>query len=235
MSQKKTLSFMSLVSSIMIAATIIFTGCAMNPLSPSSPSHIATATPIGGLAPYGGKLVINDLLTDNSLGQHWDEYTISTGSCHFSNGSYIDSINASASVGPCIALNTDFSNLAFEVKMAILAGNYGGIYIRRDNTAHTDYEFAVDSNGFYILSVRTGRNQIQTLKSGPATSFHKGYNQSNVLAVVARGSNIDLYVNQQPLVTVQNTSPTHGSVGVLAQEQNMSTQVSFNDASVWQF
>ncbi|HEY7419777.1 MAG TPA: hypothetical protein VH593_31655, partial [Ktedonobacteraceae bacterium] len=130
---------------------------------------------------------------------------------------------------------TDFSNLAFQVKMTILDGNDGGIYIRRNDAAHADYEFAVGSDGSYTLSYRTSSNQIKTLQSGSATSFHKGYNQSNVLAMVARGTNIDLYVNQQHFITVQNASLTHGAVGMLAAEQNMSTQVSYTDAAVWQF
>lgn len=239
MSKKKSLSSINLAGIIVITAAIILTGCAMNPYSSSNSSHSKqvqpTMTPIGGLSPYGGKLVMNDPLSDNSLGQHWEEYTLSTNSCHFSNGSYLASINATAKIGSCIALNTDFSDLAFQVKMTILDGNYGGIYIRRDNTVKADYEFSVDSFGFYIFAVRTSLNQVQTLKYGPVASFHKGYNQSNVLAMVARGSSIDLYVNQHHLATVQNASFTHGAIGVLAYDHDMPTLVSYNDAAVWQF
>ena len=239
MSKKKPLAFISLAGVIMITAAVIFTSCATNPYSSSISSHTKrvqpTVTPIGGLSPYGGKLVMNDSLSDNALGLHWDENTSITGSCRFSNGSYLASENTSEKIRPCVALNTDFSDLAFEVKMTILDGNYGGIYIRRDSIAHTGYEFVVDSYGFYILAVRTSLNQVQTLQEGPAASFHKGYNQSNVLAAVARGSTIDLYVNQQHLVTVQDTRFTHGAIGVMAQDHDTPTQVSYNDAAVWQF
>jgi hypothetical protein len=45
---------------------------------------------------------------------------------------------------------------------------------------------------------------------GVSPAAHQGYNQSNILAVVANGDQFRLYVNKQPIITVTDTTFSQG-------------------------
>lgn len=88
-------------------------------------------------------------------------------------------------------------------------------------------------NSRYSLSLNTG-NHYQSLKSGSSTAIHREQNQTNVLGVVAEGSAIDLYVNQQHIVTVFDTTYSAGRIGTAAESTDGSAaDVAFSSVMVW--
>ena len=131
----------------------------------------------------------------------------------------------------------DFSNFAFEVQMTITKGDCGGIMFRYNFTAGGLYFFSVCQNGFYWLDLHRDRsnNNIQALTSGSSAAIHTGYNQSNVIAVVANGSSIGIYVNGQQIGNVNDATYSAGAIALCAEDVSSPTEVVYNNARVWTF
>ncbi len=103
--------------------------------------------------PYTGTLVLNDPLLDNShsKGYEWENYSVNAqgdAGCQFTKGGY-HAIEQQNYVNVC-HLSIVISNFAFEVQMAVLTGNCGGITFR-DDTIITAYHFRVCQDGTYQL------------------------------------------------------------------------------------
>ncbi len=186
--------------------------------------------------PYTGSTttLLVDPLSNNSNGYFWNEGNDSNGACEFTGGSY----QVSASQGTtryCVASTTDFSNLSYEVQMTIFQGDCGGITFRADSANSNLYFFRVCQDGSYALKlyVDNMNANAQTLTGHSSSSIHKGLNQSNTIAVVANVSTIDLYVNQQKIDSVSDSTYNHGQVGLVADAVNSPTEVVFSDAKVW--
>jgi len=74
------------------------------------------------------------------------------------------------------------------------------------------------------------------LTEGFSKTVEDGANQQYIIAVVARKSKIDLFVNGQNIGEVKDNVFTQGVIGVLAKTfGSYSTQVEFSDATVWTF
>lgn len=186
--------------------------------------------------PYAGSMttLLVDPLSNNSNGYSWNEGSDGYGTCAFTNSTY----QVGTSQGTtrfCVASVTDFSNLSFEVHMTIIQGDCGGITFRA-NTANSHlYFFRVCQDGSYALKlyVDNVNADAQTLVGRSSSLIHKGLNQSNTIAVVANGSMFDLYVNQQKIDSVSDSTYSHGQVGVVANAISNQTKVVFSDAKVW--
>ena len=63
--------------------------------------------------------------------------------------------------------------------------------------------------------------------------INTGLNQSNLIAAVASGSTIDLYVNLHHIDSVSDSTYTSGQIGVVAFSTGDPTEVAFNNAKVW--
>ncbi len=78
------------------------------------------------------------------------------------------------------------------------------------------------------------------LKGGTSPAIKTGLNQSNIIAVVASGSDLDLYVNHQHIAYVSKGIPHDksgdyitGQLGVCAEDAGNPTRVMYNNAAVW--
>lgn len=114
--------------------------------------------------------------------------------------------------------------------MTIITGHSGGIIFRADGI-NSNYFFRIGQDGSYELDSYGA--QQQTLKSGTSSAINTGLNQSNLIAVVANGSTIDLYVNLHHIDSVSDGTYTSGQVGVAAYSTSGTTEVTFNNAMVW--
>jgi serine/threonine protein kinase len=195
-----------------------------------------TPTPNPDLVTYPPsteQLVLNDSLNDSNAGSNVNNWSTRDdgygGSCSFpSSGGYL----AYESVTPdgfknCPAYNTDFNNFAFQVTMTILNGDCGGLFFRSHGSNY--YIFQVCANGAYSLSTGVG----QTLLTQGQSPEINGVKQANIIAVVANGANIDLYVNYVKIASVTDGTYTQGQIGVIASTQFSVTSVQYTDAEVW--
>jgi hypothetical protein len=210
---------------------------------------VATAAAVTAIArrnpypPGGGTLTLDDPLADNSQGHQWDAGANSDGACQFGNGGYQAQAIANNTYG-CFDEVDDFSNFAYQAQMMIQSGEEGGIAFRSQSlsTHWAGYYFSVAYDGYYYLTLfsqdnATGTSKAQSLSSGylPAAAYHVG-SGPNLLAVIARGSSIDLYANHQHIITITDKTFTHGRVGLcssLFQGEASPVSILFSDAKVW--
>jgi hypothetical protein len=191
-----------------------------------------------------GKLVLYDPLRDNSKGYNWTDTSFDYGTaggsgyCKFLGGAYDAREIDTSHFNPCVAQNTDFSNFVYEVKIKIIRGDFGGIIFRGSgNNLLTDYQFEISKNGSYTLSAwvtisangKTGDTE-QTLRSGSSLAINTSLNQSNLVAVIANGNKLALYVNKQPITSISDNHYSRGQIGVVT---GIGGEVICSNAKVW--
>jgi hypothetical protein len=184
-----------------------------------------------------GKLALIDPLSDNSKGYSWDVGSYTDGTCAFSGGAYHASTPKINFFYICTAQATDFSNFALEVQMKILQGDCGGMVFRSESKSGKLYFFEVCQDGtyqFYRYLDYTGNN-VKNFAGGSSAAITTGLNQSNVIAVVAQGSTLSIYVNKQKIASASDSTFSHGQIGLVADSYSHPTEVAFNDVKVWTY
>ncbi len=184
--------------------------------------------------PYTGALVLSDPMTDNSRGYKWDDATIGgVGTCGFSGGAY--HLRAPQKGIICVpeASNLVFSNLAFEAKLTLIQGDQESIVFRLNQNVGTYYAFYVLSDGTYSINAVKNNSIFRTLR-GSSPAINKGQNSTNLLAIVANGKSINLYVNNQLVNRVNDDSITQsGQIGVGDYSTSGAADVAVTDVRVW--
>jgi len=184
--------------------------------------------------PAYGTLALDDPLSDNSQGHFWSVGGDPSGTCDFTGGAYhVKAIQPNNGKG-CVA-NTSFSDFAYQIQMTIIKGDAGDI-IFRDDTKGNGYYFFINQDGQYEFGIYncSGDNcKSNALRNGSSAAINTGLNQSNLVAVVASGTTIELYVNHQKIDSVSDSSYSQGEIGVVAYDVNSPTEVVFSNAKVW--
>lgn len=202
-------------------------------------SHTSSAT-TSQSTPYpppNATLIINDPLSDNSMGNQWETKPDAGGVCAFTGGVYEVTETAQRIIEYCPAYHSDIhDNFVYEVQMTIVQGDVGGLLFR-DNTGGKSYYFRCSADGHYTLAYY-GDNAPDTMMiivQGFSSAFQSGYNQPNLLAVKVQGGSISLYVNR--LLITQTDVGTYGDgyIGVFATDKTNRTVVRFSNAKVWSF
>ncbi len=197
----------------------------------------ATATALQSIytTATSGTLALNDSLKNQS-GANWELDTkTGGGGCAFTGGAYHSTMPQTGFFASCMAQATNFSNFALQVQMTILHGDRGGVIFRADNTNAKFYLFRIGQDGSYNLFKyvdNNGGNAID-LHSDSTTAMHTGLNQMNLLTVIARGSNIYIYINKQYVTSVSDSTYTSGQVGVFGEDHTNATDVAFSNIQVW--
>ncbi len=187
--------------------------------------------------PGSGKLALIDPLSDNSKGYAWDASVHTDGTCAFSGGAYHVSTTKTHFFYVCTAETTDFSNFAFEVQLKIVQGDCSGMVFRADSNNGKLYFFEVCQDGTYLFSRYldyTGNN-VKDLAGGSSAAIMTGLNQSNVIAVVAQGSTLTIYVNKQKVASASDSTFSHGQIALFADANSHPTEVTFNNVKVWTY
>jgi len=172
-------------------------------------------------------LAFNDPLSDKST-----SLSNATDSCAYFTGVY--SVNASKPnfFTTCLLPTPSFSNFAFEVKMFIIRGDCGGVTFRGDISNKLGYYFYVCQNGYFDLNIDDPPTKM--LKSNSNPVIIQGLHQTNLIAVVANGNSITLYVNQQPIAHVTDSTYSHGQFGLTANTTTSSTpDTEYSKAKIW--
>ena len=220
------------------AGSVAATSVAFNATATVQAQASATAAVIAANSdPYGGgTLALYDPLRDDNNGYNWSAGSNNMGgSCKFTGGAYHVSESNVNFFQPCVESN-DFSNFAFEVQMTIIQGDSGGIIFRLDNTKNNYYAFFANNDGSYNLVICGGGTCQSPLRSSTSSALHQGLGQRNAIAVVAQGSTITVYANQQQITSVTDSSYGHGQLGVVASpfsNNGHATEVVYSNARVW--
>lgn len=209
---------------------------------PMPPVQTAVGIPVEHLPnpypPYTGTLRIDDPLRDNTAGYGWMDDSIERNSvnegCHFQYDAYALTIGHKPrpSMVYCLALKTNFSDFVYEIEASIVWGSEIGVVFRQ-TPGFRFYYFYIRRDGTYGLE-RHNRGVKTILANGQSTTIHIELNQPNVLGVVATGSSIDLYVNQQHLATANDTVYPAGRIGTGSSTDAASpSEVSFKNLRLW--
>lgn len=208
-----------------------------NNITPSLTSDDATATVVAANPdPYqpSGSLVWVDPLSQQNKWQEYSEPSYG-GQCQFVNSVYQATEASSNTYNPCKE-SKPYDNFAFEVKMTIIQGDCGGLTIRGNTDNSKLYFFEVCQNGNYSFDKFTSNTTSTPLKSDQAEGIKQRLGQMNVIAVVANGSNFDLYVNGTKIDTASDSSDSaysQGFIGLVASAGNDATTVNYQDARLW--
>jgi hypothetical protein len=195
------------------------TSCESNVPGPTSQNEYTSAT--------SGTPVLDDPLTDNSKGYQWNE---GSGYCQFP-GNGLHAIRTSGGDINCDATGAGaYSNFTFQVQMAILSGDAGGIDFRSGSGG--GYFFTIGQDGSYHI-YRAANYSLQSLISGTSGVIHTGAGQTNLITVIAQGATLTFYVNAQRVTAVTDSTYSGGFVGVDAEDITNPTEVVFTDAKVW--
>ena len=183
--------------------------------------------------PFNGILALNDTLVDANHGQNWYQGR-TIGDCKFENGAYHVVVQGHIGfIQGCTQPVSDFSNFAYEIQVQILQGDIGGMLFRADFQKTQAYEFIIDTNGCYQFIVIDGLSSEKSLINQCNKEAIGTGSSTNLLAVVANGNTFRLYANRQLLTTVQDSTLSHGSIGVGAINLGIQTDAAFNYAKVW--
>jgi hypothetical protein len=159
------------------------------------------------------------------------------GGCFFAGGAYHAWVQVNGDVLWCPATNTNFSNFAYQVQMTIIKGDSGGIIFRfaTNSTGNSfGYGFNIAQNGTYDFYSVDENEGFTHLRSGTSLFIKTGLNQTNLIAVLAHGKNIYLFVNGQYVASVNDSSYSSGQIGVQAGENAIPTEAVFRNAQVWE-
>ncbi len=184
-------------------------------------------------------------LTDplNSSNPNGWEAAPGYGNCTFSgNAMHISATQAISkeTAALCLARSTNFGNFAYQVSTTISQGNATGIVFRAGLLQAVGvYIFIISSNGDYVLGSgqysATSKGSFKLLAGGSSQAIKTGVNQSNLLTVIARGSTIYLYANQQYLASVNDSTSSIGWIGVFGENTlGGPVDVAYSDIQVWQ-
>jgi DnaJ C terminal domain len=208
-------------------------------LATATAHTVATTTALQAI--YTQATNANPTLIDPLRGQDGNNWDVSTtngqGNCTFSGNSYHATAHQSDYFYACFAATPKFSNFAYQVQMTIMQGDYGGIIFRADGATSKYYYLRIGKDGAYDLTAShdTSFTHDQLLKSGNAETIMKtGSNQTNMVAVVANGGNLYLYVNQKYLAQVNDNTYKSGQIGVFGGNfASKSADAAFSNAQVW--
>jgi len=229
------------ITLVVLALLLILTGAGIglyfylvpSRVIPGRPGPTATTEP----NPYthGGRLVLHDPLRNNNLGYQWEEGQRDLGRCAFIGDVYHVTQPQQGFFHSCIALNTDFANFVYEVHMTLVTGNYGGIVFRAERATTHFYYFRIGPDGNYFLTRYVDKDpaHARVLASGPSSSINTGLGQTNIIAVVAQGSSLDLYLNYEKVVHMTDNTYSHGQIGVFVGDSGSAADGVFSDVKVW--
>ncbi len=120
--------------------------------------------------------------------------------------------------------------------MKIIKGDTGGISFRWN--LNVGYEFYITPEGSYTLFSHDPdpySNTSTILLNGSSSAISTGLNQSNLIAVLAQGNTITVYVNNQYIGRVVDNTYSKGGIGASASAFINPTEVLYSNAKVWTF
>lgn len=235
---KKTLFLSLALLALLIGAGLgyYFIQIRPNTLGP----HTLTPQVVNNNNPYVAgmaHLLYSDPL--NKAGR-WTEETNNgktNGFCLFQQNAYHVGSNNSGTYTLCQPGTNQpvVDDLTFEVQAQILHGDCGGILFRGDFQAGNFYYLTFCFDGFHYLYAYTNFTTLNQLKTQQdAFPALKNNPQATILlAVVAQGSTITIYINHQQVDQIVDTSYTSGQVSLFGFDLNRPTEVVFSNARLW--
>jgi hypothetical protein len=116
-----------------------------------------------------------------------------------------------------------------------MQGDCGGMTFRDDGRGNF-YYFEVCRNAPYEVSkfADASGDNVTDLSESSSSAIHSGLSQQNKIAIVAVGSTMIFYANEQKINQVQDSSYTSGNIALIAYpEDGNVTDVAYSNARLW--
>ena len=143
----------------------------------------------------------------------------------------------------CMAQKSNLADFAYQVALTI-QGDAGGLIFRSNNGSY--YRFALSTNAqdptndaFHLYLCTPDLCTSNTINQGMLVCDGGNVvaqpNQPVTMTVIAQGTTIDLYLNQQFVCQAKNTStvPLAGAIGIYAASLGNDTDVMASNVQVW--
>jgi hypothetical protein len=179
------------------------------------------------------KLLMNDPLSKPSTIWQVETHDNLGGACVFTDNTYHAEQSQKGYFRICSAQSIDVSDFVFEVHMQIISGYCGGILFRQLKAGQY-YLYRVCSDGDYSLTRftdNTGKNSF-SLSYAHSSSIYQG-NKENVIAIVAQGPRIRLYINNTDIGDFSDGNYLHGMLGLIAEYKDVPVEVTYSQAHLW--
>lgn len=193
----------------------------------------ANATRAAQTNPYipGSTLIFSDML--KAANSNWER----NAGCAFKGSGYHV---ASTTIQSCM-LNTNITPTDFvlEVKATLLHGDVGGLLFRQNRLYNRSngYLLDFDSKGNYQLWNYSISSAAKLIGYGVSRHFNTGYNQPNIIALIAQGSDITLYINRQIVRHFADSTYSTGGISLVSANyvhHKGSSEASYSDLRLWQ-
>ncbi|HEU0000870.1 MAG TPA: hypothetical protein VFQ36_08235 [Ktedonobacteraceae bacterium] len=167
-------------------------------------------------------------------GNSWVNFNAPGFSCFFKQGTYHALDTSGPSYGICPALNSNFSNFAYQVQMSLLRGDSSELLFRVDIKHNLYYRFTIYRNGEYNLYANHTVTGEAVVAGGSNNAVIAALSSSSSTAtIIAFDSYIYLYVNGQFLTKANDDTVGSGSIGVGPTSDGSLTETIFSKARVW--
>jgi len=201
--------------------------------TPTSQGKAQTASTVSttAIAATSGTPIMADLLASDTNSRWIQDGT----HCFFSNGSYNVYALHTNDIQNCALTTPQFSDDSFEVDATLLTGSNAGMLFRANNDQF--YDFEITSQGqFFFRRHDGGAGSTYVYLLNPTTSAAIApMGQKNTLLVIAKGSTMQLFINNVAAGTVNDNAYAQGQVafvcGTLASQS--SGQASFTNFKVF--
>ena len=185
----------------------------------------------------GRKPALYDLLTNGDTST-WPSLSDQSGDgqCFFGADGYHVTESQQGTLYYCMSSGSFYANFAFQVRVTILSGDGASLVFRGSEELNKFYRFRIDQYGNYGLLLNNDPSTSvppQPLRAGPSQYINQGLEQTNVLTVIATGSDIYLYINAHFIVHERDATLSAGEIGLSASDFSKTTEVLFYRAEVW--
>lgn len=169
---------------------------------------------------------------DGQSSSPWSARSIGNSGCVFNKGAYHLHVAPTDNYVYCSATGTNYKNFIYQVQITMINGLGAGITFRSSNENLPSFVFSITTTGLYSLDALQSSQQV--LAFGRSSAIHLGQNQTNVIAVMARGSTISLFINKQFIKSVSDENYSPGEIGMFTGNAPRSNiDVAFSNAQVW--
>lgn len=175
-----------------------------------------------------------DPLTNATLSQ-WATFTKPTYSCKIASDGLHIALSDTNRFAYCTSGRGLFSSFAMRVSMKLISGNGGGMIWFSDTTAGNFYYFHVYPDGSYHIYIYKDNKVSTLLEEGTikSDSFVSGFNQINIITVIAMRGQMILYANKKFFAIIQDTTYTDGSIGLTAASATPPGEAVYTNAQIW--
>jgi hypothetical protein len=149
------------------------------------------------------------------------------------NGEYVVIVKPNHGTGAGPGKGFVFSDFVAEVDARIVSatgpGGWGFIFREQSAPSPFRYHINVDSVGLVIFADTGAYTDLFNLQGAPVRPAP----ETNHLLVIAKGPNIALYVNGEPVTVVHDTTLSSGIVSLGIHAGDQETEVHFDNFKIW--